>query len=237
MKKFVFTSFWLLIAVCSQLHAQNRFGLEVGEGWSYLKSGPNAGINYNFSTDPEFSFGGYYLRRLNRTMYVGVRAFFEQYAYTYKMEYTDTAGHRGGEIDDKVSMIFIAPTFDIAVDRHQILHAFASGAYGMLQRGTQKDAVFNYRYSSGALTGYENDGQISKSMMRFDVGLVEHVRLGELWHLTITEEYGIPMGTQTLFNNPVNTQIMVSPKYFAVRVGVMYKFVFTGWPARYDGGE
>jgi hypothetical protein len=228
---------FLVAMVVPRLNAQNRFGLEVGEGWSYLKSGPESGINYNFSTDPEFSFGGYYLRRINQTMYLGVRVFFEQYAYTYKMEYTDTAGHRGGEIDDKISMIFLAPTFDIAVDRHQILHAFASGAYGMLHRGSQKDGVFDYRNSSGVLTGYETDNLISTSMLRFDLGLVEHVRLGELWHLTVTEEYGIPMGTQTLFNNPVNTQISVSPKYFAIRVGVMYKFVFTGWPARYDDGE
>ena len=232
MKKVLLFSLFISGSIGSQ--AQNRISFELGEGWASLKHGLYSGINYKSASDPELSFGFSYLRRMNRNIYLGTRLYFQQYAFSYTVFQTDSVKLTAGEIDNKSSYFFVAPTVDIGIDRRQILHGYLSVGYGSYIHGTQKNHT--YVYTSGGPfndNSFRTDNEINKSVTSVNIGLIEHIRLDDYWHLTFNESYTISQGSVTSLDNPINGTLSVNPHYFNMQIGIMYKFVFTGWQTRY----
>ena len=234
----VATIIGLFILFSGLAHAQNRIGVDMGAGWCYLKNGEYTPGVYKFATDPDITLGVHYQRRMNRNIYIGARLMFQQYTFSYTYDKIDSNQRNGGEIANKSSYIFLAPTVDVGIDNRQVVHVFLSYAYGMLYNGTQKNHTYTY-YNGGnfADNSFRTDGEISKTITRFDLGFSEHIRISPDWYATVTESYCMLNDAITQLDNPLVPGLTLKPGYFCITVGFAYKLLHTGWGARYDYGE
>jgi len=233
LNKFVACCLFIVLAIPTL--AQNRFGFEFGEGWAHLKNGKYTPGHYKFATDPEITFGVSYLRRMNKNIYIGGKILIQQYAFTYNYDSIGTkSSQNGGEITNKSTYVFIAPTFNFGFGDRQIIHIYVSGAYGSLLHGTQNNHVYNYT-NGGSYTdyGYRSDANISKTIMRLDIGLCEHIPISPDLYLTLSESYGILQQSLTELNYLPNELYPISPGYINLSFGLSYKYIHTGWHQRF----
>jgi hypothetical protein len=215
--------------------AQNRIGVDMGAGWCYLKNGEYTPGHYKFATDGDITLGVHYQRRMNKNIYIGGRVMFQQYTFSYTYDVVDSALRNGGEVANKSSYLFVAPTIDYGFGERQIVHVFLSYAYGMLLRGSQNNHTYTYNYNGNFYdNSFRTDGEVSKTITRWDIGLSQHIPISPDWYATVTESYGMLSNALTQVDNPLTSGLTLKPGYFSITVGFAYKLLYTGWGARWD---
>jgi hypothetical protein len=225
----------LLLLFAAQAQAQNRIGVDMGAGWCYLKNGVYTPGHYKFATDADITLGVHYQRRMNKNIYIGGRVMFQQYTFSYTYDVVDSAIRNGGEIANKSSYLFVAPTVDYGFGDRQIVHVFLSYAYGMLIKGSQNNHTYTYNYNGNFYdNSYRTDGEISKTITRFDLGMSQHIPISPDWYATVTESYCMLQDAITQLDNPLTPGLTLKPGYFCITVGFGYKLLYTGWGNRWD---
>ena len=213
--------------------AQHRFTLELGLGFPAFNTGLYNGVSANSSCDPNFNIGLNYLHKISNHFYAGSSFYFDQYSFSYGVNEIDTLKNRGGSIAHRSSYFFVAPMLDLGIGRHQYLHTYIAVAYGFLIKGSQRTNTYYY---TPLVTEYNNtyptNTEINKQILRIDLGITQHIRIDNMWHITISECYSFIPGTLTTLDNPINTSLGVHPGYFNFKIGVMHKYIRTGWQNR-----
>jgi hypothetical protein len=98
---------------------------------------------------------------------------------------------------------------------------YFTGGVGFLLNGYQKthetfEPGYFQRYSD---TTFISSGDIDHVVSRMGFGLIEHIRLNKLWHITINEGFTFMLTDLTIIKNITE----VRPGYLSLQVGLMRK--------------
>jgi len=202
---------------------QNRIGLELGSGQPQF-SQPG---NIAFSKDFVLTGNAYYMRKIIKHFYWGLRGGFEQYSFSYGNTTTDGhGGTYGTRVIHKSAYLNIGPIFDMGIGRfYEYLHMYT---YANLGINIQGDQLTHSYYETYNLVGSydhstQTDDKINGAIFRIGMGLREQFPLTKKWHLTINECFSfMPFGDLT------TPQVVgggsIHPGYLSLQFGVMHKF-------------
>jgi hypothetical protein len=215
----------LFLLPFSSTYSQNRFSIETGVGQ------PSFGLHLS-ETDiyhtprPSVPVEVSYLRKLEKHVYAGAKLFFHQYSFDYYYSHTAAGGsyNEGNVITTKSNYLFIAPTLDFGLGRHQYIHCYFSTAIGYLLSGEQRshdyNSIYGYPHSSYD-TVYSSNGYIKGFIFHLNFGFEEHIRLNSQWHILLNEGFSLFSSDMTYLANPGTD---VHPGYILLQIGVMRKY-------------
>ncbi len=202
--------------------AQKSLGVEAGIGQATFAPFNffDQRYEYEHSSRCDFTIHANFLRKFGGHGYVGAKLGYEKYSFTY--EQTDPTGIIQS-IDDKIhksSYLTIAPVIDIGLRKRQSVHIYFLGEMGIRLSGHEyTHYVFDGRFSPHIDSTYRSTNDISPVIVRLGTGLVQHIRLNKLWHITIDE------GFSFMLNNLSKTvnETGIRPGYFSLQIGVIRK--------------
>ena len=213
-------------------NCQDRIGIELGmdKTWSYkpfLVNGPLESQSSNACS----TFGVSYLTKMNKHLYIGGKAYYESYSFSYdRISDMNNYGLFGGGFDStygthinfKASYLFLAPLFDIGMGRRQVFHIYAMPGMGILLNGQQSLRVYQTLNSVTQSDVTGNTSQdIYRLIFRFNVGLIQHIQLNNYWHLTFNESVG---AVNVLSDEKGTNGVPLRPNYYTLQIGLMKKY-------------
>ncbi len=222
---------WMLFLFCFQSSfAQDRIALELGmdKTWSYKPFMPTGPSEYQTSYACP-TFGVSYLRRVQKHLYVGGKAYVESYSFRYD-QVSRTGSYLFGGTDSthatqirfKGTYLFLAPLLDLGLGKHQYFHFYIMPGAGILVNGSQSTRLYKLVGSATISDITQNTASVMNTVVfRFNVGLVQHIRLSNDWHITINESIG---AVSDLSDQKGTNGLPLQPNYYTLQVGLMRKY-------------
>ena len=226
----------IIVFLTGKSFAQDRFGFEVGIAqpftYYYRNSGLFSPVERQIS-QPKPYIGINYLRKVSKHVYFGGKIYWETYSFkrdsTVNTDPINLFGPTGPiyktEVTFRSSYLFLAPQMDIGLGKHQYLHFYIMPALGLLVNGNQSTRI-NESGASGVYfdSTRNTSGTIKEVILQLNFGLVQHIPLNNMWHLTVSESLSsipsfIPLSEKSGTNN-----MLLSPGGFSLQIGIMRKY-------------
>ncbi len=189
--------------------AQNRIGIDIGAGFpTFRLFSSDPAIRADHSSASGFAPGIYFLRKVDKHIYAGLRTTFEQYSTTVDHSPNHSVHTH---IDFKADYLHFGPLLDVGVGhKPQFFHVFLFANVGFLMKGEQ--IVNNENTSSG----------INKIAVKLGFGLRQQLPLSKTWYVSVSEAFGF-----TPFNELTNPKFTgnysLNPGYLTLQLGIMHK--------------
>ena len=204
---------------------QNRLELDAGIGRATFSPSliNQPGYDHYSTSDNKFTTGISYLRKVGGHVYLGAKIYWEQYSFVYEKDNISSDDAGSDHVDHKSSYLFFAPTIDVGIGRRQRCHTYVSTALGNMVSGYQKTNVAYYGIGGPHFDStYTSSSSITHLIFRLNFGLVQHIRLDKLWHITISEGFSFMFSNLTVVDN-VADLATIHPGYLSLQVGLMRK--------------
>jgi hypothetical protein len=202
-------------------HSQNRFGIE--SGILFPTFGIHLGqYNISHSANPSLTMELNYLRKMNKRLSLGCKLSFQQYVFIYSDNDSHSSYSDNESINVNSNYIFVAPTFDVGLGKHQDIHCFISAAFGGFITGkqvTQIHKVYNFGQFNSVDDTTNSTDPINKFLFRLNFGFQENGKLWKHIHITFTE--GLCLGSS---NMTAIKQSYVRPSCFFFQIGIMKEY-------------
>lgn len=179
-------------------------------------------------------FGIYYQRKTARHIYIGGQLFFRSYNFSNNRKTisnlfnlfgggTDTTV--GTQVNCKNNYLCIAPMIDIGLGKKEIIHLFFMPGIGVMTNGYMTTTYYK-THSENKVIDY-NDTYTTSSALNtiiFPVsyGMIEHIRLSNLWHITITESISNTLGP--IADQKWTDNVPLKPNFLSLQLGIMHKY-------------
>lgn len=213
MKQFILSA--LLLGSTVTGFAQNRIGLEVGiTAPTFSPGSGNPDNTYRHSADPKPTISAYYLRKIDRHVYLGMR--FGVEAQSFYFSNTDSIRV---DIFHKSTYLMVAPTLDLGLGPKQHIHIFFDLGMGFLTNANESTQEYAFGNNTNPTYSYNSQDRVATFIFRPGFGLKQHFRLAKNWHLTLKEGFSI------LANDLTRTANIggVHPGQLTLQMGVMRK--------------
>lgn len=209
----------LFLGLSTYSFAQNRIGLEFGaSGCTFSGRSDNQLIGSTQSVNIKPNVAMYYLRKVDRHVYLGARLGLEANSFFYSKTDVEKI-----QIDHNSSYFMVAPMIDFGLGRYQYMHIYISLDMGFLTSGHQITNEFVNGTADVPFNSYNSSSTISNFIFRPGFGLKQHFPISRMWHITMNEGFRI-MATDLTHLGATNGSESIHPGYFTVQMGVMRKF-------------
>lgn len=216
MKKFILGAFFLGLSGFAM--AQNRIGLEFGTSFpTFSGRSDNQSVGATQSVDIKPSAGAYYLRKLDRHVYLGAELGLNANSFFY----SKTNGIKT-QITHSSYYFTVAPMVDFGLGRHQYMHIFVELNMGFLTNANQTTTEYADVNATVPYASYNSMSSVSTFIFRPGFGLKQHFPLSRMWHVTFKEGFGFP-ATDLTHLGTTNDEA-IHPGYITLQMGVMRKF-------------
>lgn len=221
MKKVLFSSLLLGLSVVS--FAQNRIGIEFGTSFpTFSGRNDNQQLGSTQSVDIKPSVGAWYLRKIDRHVYLGAELGLSAYSFFYSKTNTTGTVSPKVQINHNSSFFTVAPMVDFGLGRHQYIHLFIDLAMGFQTNTNQETREYANADDLIPNSVYNSQNVVSKFIFRPGFGLKQHFALSRMWHVTFKEGFSVLATDLTHLGNTNDESI--HPGYVTLQMGVMRKF-------------
>lgn len=222
MKKVLLSSLLLGLSVAS--FAQNRIGIEFGTSFpTFSGRNDNQQLGATQSVDIKPSVGAWYLRKIDRHVYLGAELGLSAYSFFYsKTNNNGTVNSPKVQINHNSSFFTVAPMVDFGLGRHQYIHLFIDMNMGFLTSTNQETREYADADDLVPVSVYNSQNTVSKFIFRPGFGLKQHFPLSKMWHVTFKEGFSILATDLTHLGN--GNDEAIHPGYVTLQMGVMRKF-------------
>lgn len=208
----------LFMGLSTYSFAQNRIGLEFGaSGCTFSGRSDNQLVGATQSVNIKPNVGIYYLRKVDRHIYLGAKFGLEANSFFYSKTDVNKI-----QLEHNSSYFTVAPTVDFGLGRYQYIHIYIALGMGFLTNGHQTTSEFTDGAATVPYNTYNSSSTINSFIFRPGFGLKQHFPISRMWHITLNEGFSIPATDLTNLGN--NNQGSIHPGYFSLQMGVMRKF-------------
>ena len=194
--------------------AQGMYGVDVGFGKSTA---------YKSYKTPAFS--GYFLGRINRTIYAGGSINYQRYSFLYNSNIAASPSNFGDvmNIRQKNSYLIFSPKIDFGIGYRKYLHLNFSVGAGVYMGGSQWTTKYEQYFVLPAATSFRSDTALYNTsynvpnlVFSYGAGLSERIPTHHFWNLTLYQEFCF-LARKLNYNGPnLNTN------YIAFTLGIMH---------------
>lgn len=216
MKKFILGA--LLLGVSTFSFAQNRIGIEFGTSFpTFSGRSDNQSVGSTQSVSIKPSVGAYYLRKIDRHVYLGAEFGLGAYSFFYSQ-----TGDIKTQITHNSTYFSVAPMVDFGLGRHQYIHLYIDLNMGFQTNANQTTSEYYSASDPVPYTTYNSVSNVAQFIFRPGFGLKQHFPLSKMWHVTFKEGFNFPANDLTHLRTATNENI--HPGYVTLQMGVMRKF-------------
>lgn len=217
MKRFLLSALFLCLSGITL--AQNRIGIEFGTSFpTFSGRADNQTVGSTQSVDIKPSVGMYYLRKLDRHVYLGAELGLSAYSFFYSRTETTKV-----QITHNSSYFTVAPTVDFGLGKHQYIHLYVALTMGFLTSANQSSSEYYSGTDMTPYTTYNSTSTVSEFIFRPGFGLKQHFPISRMWHITFNEGFSFGATDLTHLGTSNNTD-GIHPGYLTFQMGVMRKF-------------
>lgn len=209
----------LLLLSSATSFAQYSLSAQLGIGWSapgdkkisIIGSTLNSVATGTISTAATGTIGIMALKRITRSTEIGAAIYYQHYVFSYQENEIVTASPNMA-INYNSSYLFVAPVIEFG--GRNIVSFGLQPSTGILLHGRESTVT------DSAVTNTSTN--VARLVFQLNAVFREHIRVGNGWQITVSENFGYMLGRLTSSEGYLVTPL--SPAYISLQIGVLHHY-------------